>query len=197
MPMPPFMFTVGLATKPILEWCKESGLAPATIRSRLKKGWEPFRAVTEPADKQFRGGGRPHGNAPRPAPKLKEHSSGQAYMRLALRFLNTDYGDTRVDEFRPATLRAIRTKMFEAGYARKSVNGHVADHPLFRVGGPTKILCRLASSNVCGNLKQFEPASPQWAILHRFRLPRWPMWKRSWITNTCIGGRSGEKCSRR
>jgi len=81
MPMPPEMLTVGNVTKPVLTWSAESGLAPGTIRSRLKFGWDPARAVSEPADKRFRGGGRHKNSAPRPVPQLKEHTTGQAYVR--------------------------------------------------------------------------------------------------------------------
>lgn len=34
-------------TQTIAEWSRETGLSPSTIRSRIRSGWEPARAVTQ------------------------------------------------------------------------------------------------------------------------------------------------------
>lgn len=34
-------------TQTIAEWARESGISPSTIRSRIRSGWEPSRAVTQ------------------------------------------------------------------------------------------------------------------------------------------------------
>lgn len=42
--------TIGGVTKSVTQWCKETGIPRHTAYSRIRRGWEPERAVTEPRD---------------------------------------------------------------------------------------------------------------------------------------------------
>lgn len=44
--------TIGGVTKSVTQWCRETGVPRHTAYSRIRKGWEPERAVTEPKDQE-------------------------------------------------------------------------------------------------------------------------------------------------
>lgn len=83
MPTPPRMLTLDGETRPITEWSRLKGIPVETIRSRLDiLQWDATRALTTPADRRFRRGGRPRADAPRHVPKLREHKpTGRAFVR--------------------------------------------------------------------------------------------------------------------
>jgi integrase len=83
MPFPARQLTVNGETLPLNAWAARYSLDPETIRVRLDRlGWTAERAVTTPADKRFKRGGRPRADTPRPVPKARHHApSGQARVR--------------------------------------------------------------------------------------------------------------------
>ncbi len=82
VPTPPFLGTVGDATRPVGEWSKLHGVPVSTIRSRLDKGWPPAQAVQTPSDRRFRPAVRNRVADPaRACPRLRRHrASGQAFV---------------------------------------------------------------------------------------------------------------------
>jgi hypothetical protein len=42
-------YTIHGVTKCLSHWCKHYNINPATVYSRIKKGWEPYSAITTPA----------------------------------------------------------------------------------------------------------------------------------------------------
>src|SRR5262245_35533904 len=81
MPTPARTLTLGGETLTLRQWSARTGLAVNTITARLDQlGWPIARALSTPADKRFRPG-RPSHDLPRPAPRMRRHSSGQAYAR--------------------------------------------------------------------------------------------------------------------
>ncbi len=50
--------TVDGVTKSLMDWCRQNGLPITTVHNRIRGGWEPARAVTEPSHKrrQLKGG---------------------------------------------------------------------------------------------------------------------------------------------
>lgn len=83
MPTPPRVLTHDNETLPLAEWSARTGLTVATIRSRLDRlSWSVDRALTTPADRRFRRGGRPRVAEPRVVPRLRRHeASGRAFAR--------------------------------------------------------------------------------------------------------------------
>lgn len=84
MPTPPRMLTFDGQTRSVEEWAKLRGMSRDTLRARLNKlGWSVEKALAAPPDRKFRGGRKPKPAAgtAKPVPALKEHSSGQAYVR--------------------------------------------------------------------------------------------------------------------
>lgn len=82
MPFPAHEITFAGRTLPLDVWARETGIPPATLRSRLfRLNWPPERALTERPDKRFRAGGRKRKGAPRPCPELKRHPDGRAFAR--------------------------------------------------------------------------------------------------------------------
>ncbi|MBN9521098.1 hypothetical protein J0H58_21695 [bacterium] len=76
MPTPPRYLTHDGLTLSIREWASRLRLDVGTIRSRLDRlGWSIAQALTTPADRRFRKGGRPRKNAPRPVPQLRRHKA--------------------------------------------------------------------------------------------------------------------------
>ncbi len=56
-PAPPqkrAVITFNGETLPLLEWSRRTGLAPWVLRTRLRAGWSPARALTEPVHKENR-----------------------------------------------------------------------------------------------------------------------------------------------
>jgi hypothetical protein len=82
MPFPAHEIAFNGRTQPLDVWARETGIPPATLRSRLfKLNWSVERALTQRPDKRFRAGGRKRASAPRPCPELKRHQDGRAYCR--------------------------------------------------------------------------------------------------------------------
>ena len=86
MPTPPRTLTHDGLMLTITEWSTRTGIPVETIRCRLDRlEWSPDRAVTVPADRRFRKGGRPESGTPRPCPPARLHRpSGQCRVRWRL-----------------------------------------------------------------------------------------------------------------
>lgn len=52
----PHPITAAGVTRSIAEWARVSGISADTIHSRLRYGWEPHEAVTEPVNPKKRNG---------------------------------------------------------------------------------------------------------------------------------------------
>jgi integrase len=95
-------------TQTLRAWAAELRLSEQTIRSRLDVlGWDAERALSTPADRRFRKGGRPRTDAPRHCPKLREDNKGAAFVRW--RAFGRDYYRALGQWGHPDTLAAYRT----------------------------------------------------------------------------------------
>jgi hypothetical protein len=47
------LVTIDGKTKSVAQWCREFGLNPKTVSSRLHAGWEPVDALTRPVRHEF------------------------------------------------------------------------------------------------------------------------------------------------
>lgn len=76
--------TVGDRRQSLQDWCRETGLKPATVLARLKLGWSEADAVTTPA--------RPEAKVKSADPLAKEKAARLMMMRRCRDETNKDYG---------------------------------------------------------------------------------------------------------
>lgn len=82
MPFPARMLEHNGRIQKISDWSAATGVPVETIRTRRDiLGWSVSKAITTPADKRFRRGGRHRSGAPRPCPVLHEDAKGRAFVR--------------------------------------------------------------------------------------------------------------------